>query len=54
MELHKIMTINWGQGKKPNRTTLTNHANETVLLNDVSTPNQSAMDSLMGKQKQIE
>ncbi|CAE6416983.1 unnamed protein product [Rhizoctonia solani] len=54
MELHRIVTINWGQGRKPNRTTLTNQINETVLLSDISTSNQTTLDSLMGKQKQIE
>ncbi|CEL60788.1 hypothetical protein RSOLAG1IB_04027 [Rhizoctonia solani AG-1 IB] len=54
MELHKIVTINWSQGKKPNRTTLTSQTNETVLLSDVSTSNQSTLDSLMGNKKQIE
>ncbi|CUA66727.1 hypothetical protein RSOLAG22IIIB_00174 [Rhizoctonia solani] len=53
MELHKIVTVNWGQGGKPTRTSLTNRANETVPLNDIWTTNQSqkSLSSFLEKKK---
>ncbi|KAJ1304697.1 hypothetical protein OPQ81_005836 [Rhizoctonia solani] len=41
MELHRIVTINWGPGGKSSRATLTNRANETVFLSEVSANNET-------------
>ncbi|KDN49782.1 hypothetical protein RSAG8_01847, partial [Rhizoctonia solani AG-8 WAC10335] len=53
MELHRIVAVNWGQGGKPSRTTLTNRTNETVLLSEVwsTNQNQKALGSFLEKKK---
>ncbi|KAL5631327.1 hypothetical protein ACGC1H_006999 [Rhizoctonia solani] len=53
MELHRIVAVNWDQGGKPSRTTLTNRANETLLLSEVWTTSQSQKDliSLLEEKK---